>query len=87
MAHVRDLAPAAPRKWPGCSSFYLALHPDLKLVRRIGSGPPGPAGQEVWAGTLSRGGVGSGVKRCKHQVAVKRVPLAARTGSRLFKRR
>ncbi|OEL12851.1 E3 ubiquitin-protein ligase KEG [Dichanthelium oligosanthes] len=68
-------APAAAP--PGCSSFDLASHPDLKLARRIGSGPPGPAGQEVWAGTLSRGG---GAKRCKHQVAVKRVPLAAGDG-------
>nr|CAB3465350.1 unnamed protein product [Digitaria exilis] len=68
-------APAAAP--PGCSSFDLASHPDLKLARRIGGGPPGPAGQEVWAGTLSRGG---GAKRCKHQVAVKRVPLAAGEG-------
>jgi E3 ubiquitin-protein ligase KEG len=29
---------------------------------------------------LSRGGGGGGVKRCKHQVAVKRVPLAAGDG-------
>ncbi|XP_062231301.1 E3 ubiquitin-protein ligase KEG-like [Phragmites australis] len=64
----------------GCSSFDLASHPDLKLARRIGSGPPGSAGQEMWAGTLSRGAGGGGTKRCKHQVAVKRVPVAAGDG-------
>ena len=77
VAHVRELAPAAPRKWPGCSSFDLASHPDLKLARRVGSDPPRPAGQEVWAGTLSCGGGGGTAKRCKHRVAVKRVPLPA----------
>nr|AAV31260.1 hypothetical protein [Oryza sativa Japonica Group] len=69
---------AAPSLQPaGCASFDLASHPDLKLARRIGSGPPGPAGQEVWSGTLSRGGGGGGAKRCKHPVAVKRVPVTA----------
>ncbi|XP_066323125.1 mitochondrial import receptor subunit TOM40-1-like [Miscanthus floridulus] len=38
VARVRELAPAAPRKWPGCSSFDLASHPDLRLARRIGIG-------------------------------------------------
>jgi E3 ubiquitin-protein ligase KEG len=70
----RPTPPAAP---PGCSSVDLASHPDLKLARRIGRGPPGPAGQEVWAGTLSRG---SGARRCKHQVAVKRVPIPVGDG-------
>ena len=28
VARVRDLAPTAPRRWPGCSSFDLASHPD-----------------------------------------------------------
>jgi E3 ubiquitin-protein ligase KEG len=70
----RPTPPVAP---PGCSSVDLASHPDLKLARRIGSGPPGPAGQEVWAGILSRGG---GAKRCKHQVAVKRVPVPVGDG-------
>ncbi|XP_047095447.1 E3 ubiquitin-protein ligase KEG-like [Lolium rigidum] len=69
-------APTAPAPPPGCTSVDLASHPDLKLARRIGSGPPGPAGQEVFAATLSRGGRG-GARRCKHQVAVKRVPLSA----------
>ncbi|CAD6248134.1 unnamed protein product [Miscanthus lutarioriparius] len=78
VSHVRELAPVAPRKWPRCSSFDLASHSDLKLARRIRSGLLGPTGQEVWAGTLSHGGGGGGVKRCKHRVAVKRVPLAAR---------
>jgi len=78
----RRPAPAPAAAPPGCSSFDLASHPDLKLARRIGSGPPGPAGQEVWAGTLSRrcSGAGGGAKRCKHQVAVKRVPVAAGDG-------
>ncbi|XBJ17837.1 hypothetical protein VPH35_009154 [Triticum aestivum] len=62
---------------PPCTSVDLASHPDLKLARRIGSGPPGPAGQEVCAGTLSRAGRPGGAKRCKHPVAVKRVPLSA----------
>ena len=74
----RPAAAAAPAPPPGCTSVDLASHPDLKLARRIGSGPPGPAGHEVFAGTLSRGGRGGGgAKRCKHQVAVKRVPLSA----------
>lgn len=34
----------------------------------------------MWAGTLSRGGRGGEAKRCKHQVAVKRVPVAAGDG-------
>jgi len=38
VAQVRQLAPAAPRRWPGCSSFDLASHPELKLARRIGTG-------------------------------------------------
>ncbi|CAD6212046.1 unnamed protein product [Miscanthus lutarioriparius] len=80
VAHVCELAPAGPCKWPGCSSFDLASHLDLKLARRIGSGPPGPTGQEVWADMLSRGGGSGGVKRCKHRVAVKRVPLAVGDG-------
>ena len=80
MAHVHDLAPAAPRKWLGCSSFDLASQPDLKLARCFGSDPPRPAGQDVWAGTLSRGGGGGAAKRCKHRVAVKRVPLPAGDG-------
>ncbi|AQK94106.1 E3 ubiquitin-protein ligase KEG [Zea mays] len=75
---TRRPAPAPAAASPGCSSFDLASHPDLKLARRIGSGPPGPAGQDVWVGTLSRGG--GGVKRCKHQVAVKRVPQTAGDG-------
>ena len=29
--------PLPPRRWPGCSSFNLASHPDLKLARRIGT--------------------------------------------------
>ncbi|KAI5001366.1 hypothetical protein ZWY2020_026016 [Hordeum vulgare] len=72
-------APAPAATPPPCTSLDLASHPDLKLARRIRSGPPGPAGQEVCAATLSRAnrpGAG-GAKRCKHPVAVKRVPLSA----------
>ncbi|KAI4972439.1 hypothetical protein ZWY2020_003364 [Hordeum vulgare] len=73
----RTPAPAAAP--PPCTSLDLASHPDLKLARRIGSGPPGPAGQEVCVATLSRAGRpgAGGAKRCKHPVAVKRVPLSA----------
>ena len=60
--------------------FDLALQTDFKLARRVGSDPPRPAGQEVWAGTLSRGGGGGVAKRCKHRVVVKRVPLPAGDG-------
>ena len=67
--------------FPGMQPFDLALQTDFKLARRVGSDPPRPAGQEVWAGTPSRGGgCDGGVKRCKHRVAVKRVPLPAGDG-------
>ena len=54
----------------GCGPVIeVGVHQDLKLQRRKGEGRR--AGMEMWTGVI-----GSGVRRCRHQVAVKKVAIA-----------
>ncbi|XP_020597993.1 E3 ubiquitin-protein ligase KEG isoform X2 [Phalaenopsis equestris] len=62
-----------------CSPIDLTSHHDLKLLRRLGEGR---SGQETWSAVLygsssvSSGAPSGSGGRCRHQVAVKRVPIA-----------
>ncbi|RDX78258.1 E3 ubiquitin-protein ligase KEG, partial [Mucuna pruriens] len=55
----------------GCEPVIeVGAHQDLKLVRRIGEGRR--AGVEMWMAVISGG---EGVRRCRHNVAVKKVAV------------
>lgn len=55
----------------GCGPVIeVAVHPDLKLLRRIGEGRQ--AGAQMWTAVI--GGSGG---RCRHRVAVKKVAVVA----------
>ncbi|THU47380.1 hypothetical protein C4D60_Mb09t14880 [Musa balbisiana] len=58
------------------SAIDLGSHHDLKLLRRLGEGRR--VGYEVWSALLSKGSSfssGQNGRRCRHQVAVKRVAI------------
>lgn len=58
------------------SAIDLGSHHDLKLLRRLGEGRR--VGYEVWSALLSMGSSfssGQNGRRCRHQVAVKRVAI------------
>lgn len=61
-----------------CSPIDLSSHHDLKLLRLLGEGR---TGQETWSAVLygsssvSSGAPSGSGGRCRHQVAVKRVPI------------
>lgn len=58
----------------GGTIIDLGSHNDLRLIRRLGGGEERRnGGVEMWSGVLS------GVRRCRHKVAVKRVTLGNAT--------